>query len=158
MELLNRLKNFALISLASLSAASCVSIPKSDLENYAENLYNKDFAHLEKFPKGFESYPIGMLFQYRDKRCFFLYGNNVGDIWLPFLGIAMEKIGNEEYNSRKRRHPQKGGIEIFNQKELTNACLEIDSNPINGNKDNVAHPDEIAAAFNIFSRMQPKTF
>ena len=150
---MNRLRNLALACLTSLSVSSCVGIPRSDLENYAENLYEKDFAHLEKSPKGFESYPIGTIFQYRDKICFFLFGNNVNNIWPSFLRLAREKIGAEEYNFRKKRHPQRGGVEFYSQKELTNTCLEIDSNPINGNGDGVAHPEEITAALKFF----PKT-
>jgi hypothetical protein len=147
---LKKLTKYPLISLISLSLGSCSFLFNNDLERYAFELYYRDFAHLEKSPKGFDAYPIGMFVQYRDKGCFFLYGNHLNDIWIPFLKLARKNIGEEEYKSREKRFPYSGGYDLFEYKELAETCLEIDSNSVNGNNDHVAHPEETRATLNQF--------
>lgn len=145
-DFFSKLKDLTLVGLAYLSLSGCFyAPPKSDLEIYARELYRRDFKDKEKFPKGYDRYLIGRIFQYRGDRCFFMFGTHTGDIWLPFLRIAREKIGEGAYNFRRQKYPDKGGMELYEANELTKICLEIDSNPTNGNNDKVAHPKEIMA-------------
>lgn len=132
------------ITIVSATVGIVAYDPPSELEAYAIGLYKRDFGDKEKFPKGYEKYPIGMTYQYRGDICFFLNSNDSGEVWLPIFRLAKENMEEEKYNSRKRKL-KGGGIDFYRANELTKVCLEADSNSVNGNKDSVAHPEEIMA-------------
>jgi len=54
-------------------------------------------------------------------------------------------VGEGIIKARKSQEPYLGGIGLYTREEISEACNEIDRNPINGNKDGLAIPEETKA-------------
>lgn len=76
--------------------------------------------------------------------CIFMYKKESGS-WEDFFKILDLNVGESIMKARKSQEPYLAGIAPYTREEIYEACNEIDKNPVNGNNDGLAVPEETRA-------------
>ncbi len=86
----------------------------------------------------------GYYFRDDDNGCVLMYRRDHDD-WSSFFKILEIELGSERMEKLRKEKPHENGFSLYPRNEMLKVCHLIDKNPINGNADGVAVPEETKA-------------
>ncbi len=124
-----------LAGLSAIVSVSCTDPLIDGAKKIRENYGNRESAPLWYFRDG-------------DNSCFFMFKRNGENYWSDFFKITEMNLGAEKVEELREEKPQEGGLSLYPRDEMIKACHQIDRNPVNGNSDGVAVPEETKSTLN----------